>query len=38
VGGGVSYLQGMHGGMHKGMPKVNLKTYFYFFLSLQLVY
>jgi hypothetical protein len=25
---GVSYLQGMHGGMHKGMPKVNLKTYF----------
>jgi hypothetical protein len=27
-GGGVSYLQGMHGGMHKGMPKVNLKTYF----------
>jgi hypothetical protein len=32
VGGGgwvgVSYLQGMHGGMHKGMPKVNLKTYF----------
>jgi hypothetical protein len=26
---GVSYLQGMHGGgVHKGMPKVNLKTYF----------
>jgi hypothetical protein len=24
----VSFLQGMHGGMHKGMPKVNLKTYF----------
>jgi hypothetical protein len=30
-GGGVvvgSYLQGMHGGMHRGMPKVNLKTHF----------
>jgi hypothetical protein len=26
VGGRVSFLQGMHGGM--GMPKVNLKTYF----------
>jgi hypothetical protein len=24
----VSYLQGMHGGMHRGMPKVNLKTHF----------
>jgi hypothetical protein len=24
----VSYLQGMHGGMHRGMPNVNLKTHF----------
>jgi hypothetical protein len=26
-GGGVSYLQGMHGGILRGMPKVNLKTH-----------
>jgi hypothetical protein len=24
----VSYLQGINGGMHPGMPKVNLKTHF----------
>jgi hypothetical protein len=28
LGGYLSYLQGMHGGMHRGMPKVNLKTHF----------
>jgi hypothetical protein len=27
-GAGVSYLQGINGGMYPGMPKVNLKTHF----------
>jgi hypothetical protein len=38
-GGGVSYLQGIYGGMHPGMPKVNLKTHFKkIMLTLSLIY